>query len=46
MDREKLSFSRITKKSPAHKLAHAVYRGFVEPDEVIGTEDNLAKFRK
>ena len=46
VDREQLSFSRITKKSPAHRLAHAIYGGFVEPDEVIGAEDILAKFRK
>lgn len=37
----KIRFSRIGKKSPAHKKALATFRGTINPDRVISAEDLL-----
>lgn len=39
-----ISFSEITKKSPAHKAAINVYRGKSKPDIIVKAEDILGLF--
>jgi hypothetical protein len=40
---DQIAFGYVGKKSPAHDLAIATYRGKVKPDRVIGVEEMLRK---
>lgn len=43
LDKKAISFGRLTKKSPAHKEAYAVYKKNKEPNKVV-TIKNTIKF--
>ena len=44
IQKDRLAFRQIGKKSPAHKVAYRVYKGFEKPGRVISAADILAEF--
>jgi hypothetical protein len=46
VDKDRISFGQVGKKSAAHMLAYSIYRGNMRPDRTILPEDILRVFRK
>lgn len=42
--KDQITFQRVTKKSPAHKLAYQVFKGVAATDRVITAEELLKEF--
>lgn len=43
---DQLTFRRVGKKSPAHTLAYAVFKGRQKPDRIVTAREILAVFRQ